>query len=171
MKNLMIDTETLGRTPNAIILSIAAVKFEFSTDRIEKFSVNIDPADCRNYGLVSDKETIDWWKNQSNDALAAFTTDQITLDEALYKLSAFIGTEYRDMVVWANGCAFDIPILEWAYRAVQRKTPWKFWNIRDTRTIFKVCDIDMRTYERVGVYHNAVDDCLTQIKALKQALA
>jgi 3' exoribonuclease, RNase T-like len=168
MKNMMIDIETLATSPNAIILSIAAVKFNFGDDRTENFSVNIDPKSCAEYGMIKDPETIQWWQSQRPDALKAFMSNQIQLKDALSQLTEFSS---GDTVWWCNGMNFDYPILEWSYKALGMRAPWKYWNLRDARTMYAVCDIDMKNYPRVGTYHNALDDCLTQIKALKECLA
>jgi 3' exoribonuclease, RNase T-like len=171
MKNLMIDIETLATRPDAIILSIAAVKFEFGSDKIEQFSINIDPKSCKQHGMVSDPATIAWWKEQKPEAIAAFMKNPVTIDHALDKLSEFVGPDWKDIVFWCNGMNFDYPVLEWSYKALNKPVPWRYWNLRDARTVYAVFDIDMRYIERVGVYHNSIDDCLTQIKALKQALS
>lgn len=171
LKNVMLDIETLSTKPNAVILSIAAVKFAFGSDGIEKFSVNISPSSCKKLGLITSQYTIDWWTKQNPEALKQFMKDQIDLSDAIDKLNTFIGPNSKDTVFWAHGTSFDFPKLEWSYDVVNKPYPWKYWNIRDTRTVYEIFGIDMRKYERVGTYHNAIDDCLTQIKALKEALS
>lgn len=168
--NVMVDVETLGTSPNSIILSIAAVKFSFNNNDVETFSVNIDPKTCKEYGMVSDPDTISWWREQKPEALRAFMTNQIPLTEALTGLSDFIGKDWNKIVWWCNGMNFDYPVLEWSFKATGIRVPWKYWLLRDARTMYAVCDINMKEYPRVGTYHNAVDDCLTQINALKDCL-
>lgn len=171
MMNIMLDIETLGTAANSIILSLAAVKFEFGSDKTEVYSVNIDPKTSKKYGMISNPATIQWWKEQKPEALKAFMTNQISIEEALDGFTEFVGPKWKDTVFWANGISFDAPILDWSYNATGRTPPWKYWNQRDARTIYALCDINMKTYPRIGTYHNAVDDCLTQIAALKEALA
>lgn len=167
MQNLMLDIETLSTRANAIILSIAAVRFEFKSDKIETFNVNIDPKSCAKYGMVKDADTVRWWQEQNSEALKGFMKDPISLEDALTQLSIF--ADPKD-VWWCNGANFDYPIIEWSYKALDRRVPWKYWNLRDVRTIYAICDLNMKEYPRVGTYHNALDDCLTQIKALKECL-
>ena len=171
MKSIMFDIETLGTTANSIILSIAAVKFEFGNDNTEVYSVSIDPKSSKKYGMISNPSTIQWWKDQRQEALKAFMTNQISIESALDGFTDFVGPEWKDTIFWVNGASFDYPILDWSYKKTGRTPPWKYWNQRDARTLYAICGIDMRTYPRVGTYHNAVDDCLTQIKALKECLA
>lgn len=172
-KNVMIDIETFGTRTNSIIVSISAVKFAFGSDDTEVFHVNIDPISSKSYGMVTDKATVDWWKEQSPDVIRSLSMNRKPLDVALDELSTFIGKEfeqYKDMTIWANGAAFDFPIIEWSYHAVGKTPPWRYWNLRDARTIYKVFSLDFKTYQRVGQHHNSLDDCLTQIKALKECL-
>lgn len=171
MKSIMLDIETLGTTANSIILSIAAVKFEFGNDNTEVYSVNIDPKSAKKYGMISNPSTIQWWKDQRQEALKAFMTNQISIESALDGFTDFVGPQWKDTIFFVNGASFDYPILQWSYDATGRTAPWKYWNQRDARTLYAICGIDMRSYPRVGTYHNAVDDCLTQIKALKECLA
>lgn len=171
MMNIMFDLETLGTSANSIILSLAAVKFEFGSDKTEVYSVNIDPKTSKKYGMISNPATIQWWKEQKPEALKSLMINQISIEEALDGFTEFVGPKWKDMIFYCQGASFDYPILQWSYDATGRNAPWKYWNQRCARTILSLCDIDMRTYPRVGTYHNAVDDCLTQIKALKEALA
>lgn len=170
MYNIMVDVETLGVTPDSIILSIAAVKFEFGSDKYEPFSINLDPKSSKALGMVSDPETVSWWREQSPEALAAFMKNPVDVKEGMAQFIDWVGPEWRKMIWWANGANFDYPVLEWTMRACEFKYPWKYWNCRDARTLYSLCDINMKTYPRVGVHHNAIDDCLTQIKALKECM-
>lgn len=49
--------------------------------------------------------------------------------------------------------------------------PWKFWNSRDTRTVYDLAGIDMKKISVPDNYkaHHALGDCLKQIEGLKQA--
>ena len=170
MMNIMLDLETLGTRPSSVILTIAAVKFEFASDQIETFSMNIDPKNSKTFGLTTDPDTVQWWKEQNPEALKAFMKDPVSLETAIDSFIEFVGPKTSKMVFWANGASFDYPILESSFRAVGRPYPWKYWNCRCARTIYSVFGLNMKEYPRVGVYHNAVDDCLTQIKALKECL-
>ncbi len=168
--NVMIDLETLGLKPNASVLCIAAVKFSFESDDYEKFQVNISQKSCDNFGLVKDKETVDWWVSERSDLLKTYFTNTIPLDSALLDLNDFIGPNAKKMNIWANGTVFDIGMLEWDYHVTGVACPWRYFNIMDARTVYKISGLDFKSYPRVGEYHNAIDDCLTQIKALKECL-
>ena len=171
MNNVMIDIETVSAKTNAVIAQIAAVKFEFGSDKTEKFIVNVDMLSSKKLGMHIDKDTLDWWKSKPDGVFSSMLTDAVPIDDALDKLLLFIGPTSKDIVFWCQGLNFDIPILNWSHDACNKPHPWKYWNLRDTRTIFSLCDIRMDKVERIGTYHNALDDCYTQIKYLKQALS
>lgn len=171
MLNIMLDIEALGTRPNSIMLALAAVKFEFGSENTEEFSMNIDPRSCKELGMVTDPDTIRWWKDQPKEAREAFTANPVHVREVMIQFIKWIGPDWRKTVFWSNGSAYDFPIIEWALRELNIEFPWKYWNVRDARTLYGLCDINMKEYPRVGVHHNAIDDCKTQIKALKECLA
>lgn len=169
MKHIMLDIETLGTTPNSVIVSIAAVKFNFKDDKTESFEVNCDVKSSKELGMVVDKDTIEWWSKQPKEVRNAWLKDPQPIDEALDAFTEFVGNP-KDMVLWCNGMNFDYPVLEWSYRAAGKTPPWKYWNLRDARTVYSIFDLNMKEFPRVGDYHNAIDDCRTQIAALKTVL-
>ncbi|EIM8217661.1 3'-5' exoribonuclease, partial [Escherichia coli] len=86
--HLMIDLETMGKNPNAPIISIGAIFFDPQTgDMGPEFSKTID---LETAGGVIDRDTIKWWLKQSREAQSAIMTDEIPLDDALLQLREFI---------------------------------------------------------------------------------
>ncbi|EED1878629.1 RecE family exodeoxyribonuclease, partial [Escherichia coli] len=79
--HLMIDLETMGKNPDAPIISIGAIFFDPQTgDMGPEFSKTID---LETAGGVIDRDTIKWWLKQSREAQSAIMTDEIPLDDAL----------------------------------------------------------------------------------------
>ena len=76
--------------------------------------------------------------------------------------------------IWANGICFDINILESAYEACNLDVPWKFWIVRDTRTIYDLGNINLNSFKRQNEldtdHHNALADCITQLLCFEQAM-
>lgn len=169
LDHICIDLETLSTRSNAVIVTIAAVKFNFLGDDVEKFSLNVNPREGKALGLHISKETVDWWRLQRPEATKAWMNSQVGLGDALDQLDAFCGGK-KDTHYWSLGTNFDFPILESSYEVLDRKEPWKYWNIHDMRTAYYLAGLDTKLEERVGTYHNAIDDCLTEIKWLKKAL-
>jgi hypothetical protein len=169
MKHVMLDLETLGTRPGSVILSIGAVFFDLDGKTGETFYRNIDPQTCLDVGLTVDPQTKAWWMRQSDAARDALKIDRKSLAEVARDFASFFraGGEF----VWAQGATFDPPLWEAAGLAVGRSAPWRFWNARDTRTVYDICGFDYKSMPREGVFHNALDDCLTQVKAVAAALS
>ena len=157
--HVMLDLETLGTRPGDTILSIGAVKFDAEKGLGEEFYVTIKPDSCKEAGLKAQKSTIEWWGKQSEEAKAAAFKGEFTLEAALLKLSMWM-PPIEQAVVWGNGANFDNALLAAAYRAVKMDPPWNFWNDRCYRTISSM--FMKSRVERVGTYHNALDDAKTQ---------
>ncbi|EFK0619947.1 exonuclease, partial [Escherichia coli] len=75
--HLMIDLETMGKNPDAPIISIGAIFFDPQTgDMGPEFSKTID---LDTAGGVIDRDTMKWWLKQSREAQSAIMTDEIPL--------------------------------------------------------------------------------------------
>ncbi|EGS8596570.1 TPA: exonuclease, partial [Escherichia coli] len=71
--HLMIDLETMGKNPDAPIISIGAIFFDPQTGEMgPEFSKTID---LETAGGVIDRDTIKWWLKQSREAQSAILTD------------------------------------------------------------------------------------------------
>lgn len=162
-----IDTETLSTHSDAVIVTIAAVKFRFDTDETERFCVNINPREGKELGLHISKETLDWWRAQKPEATKAWMHSQVQYKDGISQFLEFCGTD-RNQTYWCNGASFDFPILETSFRKCGLREPWNYFHLMDMRTVYKLAKLDFKNYPRVGQHHNALDDCLTQIKALKE---
>lgn len=178
MQHLMIDLETMGTRFDAPVVAIGAVYFNPDTGEIgEKFYRHIDVQDACRYGKVAG-DTIVWWMKQSDAARGALTREGGDLAaDAFVAFQQFIlsGPKGGSVCVWGNGATFDITILEYAFlRIIDRAAPWKFWNVRDCRTIKDVAwPLGVKVEELVGTAHNALDDAVHQagwISAMWQAL-
>ncbi|HAW1163750.1 TPA: exonuclease [Escherichia coli] len=166
--HLMLDLETMGKNPDAPIISIGAIFFDPQTgDMGPEFSKTID---LETAGGVIDRDTIKWWLKQSREALSAIMTDEIPLDDVLLQLREFIDENSGEFFVrvWGNGANFDNVILRRSYERQGIPCPWRWSNDRDVRTIVelgKAIDFDARTaipFE--GERHNALDDARYQAK-------
>ncbi len=166
--HLMTDLETMGKNPDAPIISIGAIFFDPQTgDMGPEFSKTID---LETAGGVIDRDTIKWWLKQSREAQSAIMTDEIPLDDALLQLREFIDENSGEFFVqvWGNGANFDNTILRRSYERQGIPCPWRYYNDRDVRTIVelgKAIDFDARTaipFE--GERHNALDDARYQAK-------
>ena len=169
----MIDIETLSTQNNAIILTIGAIKFNRHDDvlllkKMPTFYERIDIQSCKNIGLISDESTSQWWKNQEDDIRyeALENPDRIPIHNALRKLSIFLrNCKY----IWCQGINFDPVILENAYTRCKIPLPWKYYILRDTRTLYDITNVNLKDFCHTDGKHNSLKDCYYQVNALKKS--
>jgi DNA polymerase III epsilon subunit-like protein len=163
MKHLMVDLETLGTVPGCVILSIGAVFFD-ENGLGDEFDKVISKRSCIDAGLLIDTNTEAWWAKQSVEATQVLRDAEIegenTLLSVLTEFNAFIKRD-TGVKVWGNGADFDNPILARAYQAAGIKQGWLPYNGRCYRTIKNIA-ANVPKLERVGTYHNALDDAKSQ---------
>jgi exodeoxyribonuclease VIII len=165
MADLMIDIETVGTGPEACILTIAAQTFDPLGTGYHKqhFYARIDPDSQPDRNI--EQATIDWWATQPAEAQEeAFGLDnRISLDTALEELGKLIWKSKR---IWAQGPTFDMNILEHAYKSHGRPLPWKYYIVRDSRTVFSLWP----NLPKPPTSHHALEDCQRQIELLQITL-
>jgi DNA polymerase III epsilon subunit-like protein len=170
MRYIMLDIETLGTKPGCIILSIGAVEFT-GTEITKTFHVNIDVEDSSKFDMHIDARTVLWWLGQSKEAQDAILQAQVFgLEQALCEFEAAF--DWNDVQVWCNGAAFDFPILSHAFNAVGKKTPWKYYDEMDMRTVKGLVGKDMwkKLQVKAKLAHDALEDAIAQAKTLQNYL-
>tara|TARA_A100001391_G_scaffold94822_1_gene62820 strand:- start:6411 stop:6917 length:507 start_codon:yes stop_codon:yes gene_type:complete len=164
----MLDLETLATTPDAAVLTIGACKFDPNQNDVQStFYERIQLDSQESYDRVINEDTLAWWSKQDKqiqeDAFGE-GTDRIDLKDAMKKLYTFgLGTTN----VWSHGAIFDVVIVENICQSFQQAVTWKFWEVRDTRTLFDLANISVRIEGK----HNALTDAVAQAKAVQQAYA
>lgn len=163
MKNVMLDIETLGLKPGAVVLSIAAVEFDLETGKIGKqFYQKIDLQDSLKKGLTIDASTLLWWSKLDH------FTDQLhgdfKLKKVLENFSEWIGGREGDICLWGNSARFDLSHMDHLYGVSKLYVPWRHWNERDVRTLVSFAPEIKKAEKFEGVAHNPLDDCKHQIK-------
>ena len=162
----MLDIETLDVSPSAVILTIGAQGFDPFSDKFTDVTyyerLDLESQDRR----TIDDSTLEWWGNQAQDvqdeALGDEGQPRIPLRDALEKLSKIIWQHDR---IWANGVTFDMVILENAFKQQGLNMPWKYWQVMDARTVFKM----VPEVGKLGNNHNALADCVNQIDMVQKA--
>lgn len=170
-RDVMFDLETMSTRPNAAILSIGAVGMDLANLRLtgESFYVNIELSSCADLGLHVSTSTQDWWAAQEQEARDALTKNAKPLRDGLQDLRNWLRTEGckpHNVRPWGNGAAFDVVILESAYKACDMAVPWEFRNHMCYRTKKNEHYRTVPPGARVGIKHNALDDALTQAEHL-----
>jgi hypothetical protein len=163
----MLDLETLGTRPGCVILTLGAVKFDpYSLQEPGPgiyFRVDVDEQTA--LGREVQEDTLAWWISQADDIReeALGENERVSLDTLYRDLNRFLVGANN---IWAQGPLFDFAILENLYRQMGWPTPWQYWQIRDSRTLFGVHG-DPRVKGKAGL-HNALEDCVSQATAVQQ---
>lgn len=165
-RSCMVDVETLGSRPGAVIASIGAVVFTPS-GVISEFECNVTIEGQQELGLKIDAATVKWWMQQSDAARSqTFMRRGVSLRDALTDLAAF-ATDEKVQDYWSHGATFDLVLLNEAALITGAPPMVKdFRRARDTRTLYEITDVNPRTFMGTGTAHNAVDDARAQALAV-----
>ena len=161
----MIDIETIGVAPAATILTIAAQSFDpFGTGYYPRHyyaRISLESQEDR----TVDESTLEWWATQPakvrEEAFA--DDDRVPLDQALDELGKLI---WNSKFLWCQGPTFDCTILEHAYKSYRKPLPWKYYMVRDSRTVFSLWP----NQPIPPTSHHALEDCRRQIGMLQNTL-
>ena len=172
-RDVMIDLETLATTPDAVVLTIAGIRFNYSKDYkhiqnpydMDFFYCRVDTESQSNRYI--DPDTLAWWAKQDEDIKAeAFdSNNRLSLNDALNAFNYWASGADR---YWANGSAFDFPILESCNADLDNINAWRYWQVMDARTVFK---IQPNHYVPTQSKHHALYDCLNQLQRLTDCLS
>jgi hypothetical protein len=168
--HVMVDLETWGTLPGSALRSIGAVTFSPYGDAFEEkhFYANIDRVSCEDAGLVVNKDTAIWWEGQSIKAQSRLTENCRPLRDVVHEFAIWwqsVGGTY----VWSNGANFDEVLWRVAAERVDHGTPWKYWNVRDTRTCWHLARLNAKSVPFQGVQHDAIADARHQAKCVTKA--
>ena len=161
----MIDLEGLATGPDTTILTIAAQAFDpFGSGYYDKHyyaRVTLESQEDRSI----DDGTIAWWATQPDHAKeeAFGEQDRIPLDQALDELGKLI---WHSKLIWSQGPTYDMNILEHAYKSYGKALPWKYYQVRDSRTVFSLWP----EQPIPPTSHHALEDCRRQISMLQNTL-
>jgi len=168
--HVMLDLETLGTKPGCAIVSIGACVFDVDGVH-DKFyrAINV----TKKFGLqplALDPGTVSWWMGQSPEARAVFSDpERVSTYDAILDFKNWWITQaplnlHVAEFLWCHGATFDAPILEAVYNAIDDVPPFKFYNVRDTRTLYALADVYPDRAK--GTHHNALDDAVGQAEAV-----
>jgi hypothetical protein len=167
--DIMLDIETLATSPDSVILTFGAIKFDpfdSSKEMNDGIYFRIDVDEQIELGRQINEGTVAWWGTQSEEVReeALGEHNRASLEEFTRSLNKFVVGANR---IWAQGPVFDIVILENLYRQLGKPAPWQYYTIRDSRTLLKALGDDR---EPGALLHNALADCVSQAEAVQSAV-
>lgn len=148
MKDLIIDFETLGDYPDAVVPAVAFVAFDMKAmDTFEELKnrsvcVKLDLKHQLKHGRVINQRTVDWWKTQPEEAKWMMKPDaekDRTLEQFCDALDAYCAEhiDKKNSFVWARGIQYDFPILADIYRKAGRELPFNYWNLMCSKVFIR----------------------------------
>lgn len=170
----MIDLETLDVSSSAIIVAIGAVAFNNKFDTVDEKMILVDLS--RTYsGVTASVDTCLFWFKQlrKNPEMLKLFKGDVYEPDALDQLGLFID-ELKETknTFWSKG-SFDFNILNHRYAAYDKKTPWRYNEIRDARTVINLPrdgmmpPVKLPTNENL---HDPISDCKNQIEQMRAVL-
>ena len=171
MADIMIDIESLDTTPDCVILTIGAVLFDPKgqgiIDKIEIRPTIEDQTEI--YKRSINEATLEWWSKQSPEAIeeAMGDRDRVSFKEAMDQLYKFCWNQGKP---WSHGAPFDIVVMEHAWRQLSQLSPWPYYNVRDTRTLFDITGVSLKDKKyATKTTHRAVEDAEHQAIVVQDA--
>lgn len=171
MNHIMLDIETLDTKQSAVILSIGAIIFDpYNEASLEATDTNtffcaIDSKDQRN--RTTSDDTVAWWALQEQESILLNCYGTAKLPSVLtffYSWIESVSEGNREIPIWCKGTDFDIAILRHAYEQYNLQLPWKYYQVRDLRTLMKATGTKPATTAK----HDALDDAIQQAKTLSK---
>ena len=180
--HFVFDIETLGIKDDAAIIEIGLVVVEPDENkRLKKTwswhgSIDIDTQQNHNVGNI-ELDTLKWWISKGDVLKEIYTispTNQIYTFEysidCIRKIVDKFRDQYKDKVYfWSRGTDFDYRILNSHIQAIceNKESPWKFWELRDIRTIAN--PMIMNASKRDNP-HRALQDAINEADDLIDAI-
>lgn len=160
--NIMLDLETFDTRKSAMVVSLAAIKFDEDGGVADCIVAWPNLRDQQHFGRTMSPDTVMWWLKQDEAArkhLQAGRTEPV--DVILNTLRQFCGNN----PVWSHS-TFDFAIME--DLAASFGTLWlPYKQARCVRTVLSLADV---TPEPVVDAHNPLSDCIAQARDVAKAL-
>lgn len=168
----MLDIETLGTQPDAVVLSIGMVAFTAAHGITGRWYARVDIDDQLASGAKIDASTLAWWATQDRSAqIEAFApgNDRLCPWLALSRLCTFFEEQRGDMHarVWANAPAFDCTILRRMAARCTYPVRWDYRDERCYRTVRAIYNDVAPVASGLGAHH-ALDDAEYQAVQLME---
>ena len=159
INHFTVDIETLGLNPDAIVLSIGAVRWTLKGGIIGKFHEALHLGAQK--GRTLTPETIQFWIDQPRN-FGLDNTHRYLPSTSLQHLREFICLYWtsKKSTIWAQGPQFDITILEHMYKEQELPIPWEYNSVRDVRTLWKL--FPYKSDVPNAHKHNALEDARTE---------
>ena len=166
-RDLMIDIETLGTSPDSVVLSVGMVRFNpVSLSVAEAHCFSIDIQAQLDIGRKINGGTLIWWMDKPEKALmlreqiAPSGTPPLDIEKALSAIHSVAKKAHR---IWGNGVGFDNTIIHSLGRDFAAFDVWPYWNDRCFRTFARLFDPEAKL-RPAQADHNPLEDAKLQMR-------
>jgi exodeoxyribonuclease VIII len=170
--HMMVDLETLATGAGAALLQVGWAVFDpAGTAIVHAYQHNVNVDSCTIHGARVSHSAILWWLNQAPAARQSIMTNvALPISDVLGRLyDAY--ERYSCVAVWSHGATFDIPIIDWYAERLRIKPPWKYYDCRDTRTLYALAKSTGWQQDKKPVAHTAMADAVAQAADVQAAWA
>ena len=167
MIHYMIDIETLGNGPEAMVLSIAAVKFD-EEKVINTIELYPDLTEQHSKGQKIDIDTLQWWMKSPQILQNYLEKPRKSLVCCYHQLAFFLFQKDESTQIWAKSPRFDLQILENLWKNCP--VLWDYRSQGDVRMAeFKLKQKQI-ALTRPEQAHNSLSDCMAQVANVQKFL-
>ena len=165
MNNLMVDLETLG---DNLVVQIGACYFDWDGNIGDKLLLNISIRDSLRFNnkiKIDASNLLFWFKNFDK---VSWLEHIMPMTKAFQLFTDFCHKNKRAKV-WSH--YYDIMVLGNVYNIIlKRKIPFYYRNWREIRTLVDLSGLKKEKKKgEDSKTHNALDDCLYQVKYCVEA--
>jgi hypothetical protein len=175
--NVMIDFETMGHGPDAVVAALGACAFhpfvqdtyetiKANTNRLFYHAIRLDGQHGRRFG----GETVTWWLNQSDEARYYITTAMRPVEEVIDLYAKWYRSIAGDEPAWAFGASFDHPIMEHLCTSLRIGNPTGYRDMLCARTVIRLAGLPKPELQIGHVDHMALSDSIRQVIWVQQSL-
>jgi hypothetical protein len=148
-------------------VQIGACYFDRKTGEIgETFLIDIDADSSARAGFKFDASTVFWWLQQSDETRRSVFGSELSRTDVREAINEFNSFSKKAKAIWSHA-TFDFVIIMNHFDRLNIKPNFHYRAARDLRTLTDLANLqreDFEKYKRVGVHHNALDDCIYQVK-------
>lgn len=174
----MLDFECFSNFPSkAAVVQIGALYFDPSTGIIREngFKLNVDLQSAIDSGAELEASTVQWWLKQDPLAIRSVSVQGMNIFAAFTQLNEWLSGVER---IWSHA-TYDFVILCETLKRLKIKPNFSYKSGMDIRTLIYLAHGKMdktkiknltEAFPRLGVHHDALDDCAYQVKYVSEAL-
>lgn len=173
--DVMVDLESTGvRSGYSGILQIGAVKFNLATGEVDPNVFDRCPALLPN--RFWDEGTRDFWSKHQK-VYQSIVMRQEEPRRVFEDFAEWVSGHSTPLRFWAKPITFDWPLLTSHFEQLGMEMPFFYRTVRDVNTFIAACNgnsadhVNMQHLEdsHNGPLHNALSDCVLQIKMVFEA--